>query len=247
MNLQEILDKVYSALGKDQFGGYITPESYNLAIRYVNLEQINDLLKVFEEKREITDDLLPFVKTLGDPTSSALYQNSFGYVEIPEDYWYYIRAYFADFVNDCDTSTVTPRPIEFLNQAEFGYRISTEILKPTVKHPIAAIQNNKWLVQPVSNLPIIFTYLRTPLEPNYDYYVVDGEVIYAPPGTTKPDGALSTSVEFEWPESVRLNLIQLIVKYFSVNIRSEFNLQTLEINKGQQGGGNRGIPTYGNL
>lgn len=247
MNLQEILDKVYSALGKDQFGGYITPESYNLAIRYVNYEQINDLLKVFEEKREITDDLLPFVKTIGDPTSSALYQDSFGYVQIPEDYWYYVRAHFADFVNDCDTSTITPRPIEFLNQAEFGYRISTEILKPTVKHPIAAIQNDRWFVQPATTLPIIFTYLRTPAEPNYDYYVVDGEVIYAPPGTTKPDGTLSSSVEFEWYDSVKINLIQLIIKYFSVNIRSEFNLQTLEINKGQQGGGNRGIPTYGNL
>ncbi len=59
MNLGEILDKVYNQLGKDQYGGYITPRNYNEAIKWVNLEQINDLLKVFEEKREITDDLLP--------------------------------------------------------------------------------------------------------------------------------------------------------------------------------------------
>jgi hypothetical protein len=248
MNLQEILNNVYASLGKDQYGGYVTPESYNEAIRYVNLEQINDLLKVFEEKREITDDLLPFVKTIGDSSSVPLRQDNFGYVDIPEDYWYYIRSYFATFeAEDCETAVSQIRPIEFLNQADFGYRIGTEILKPTVKRPIAAIQNNKWLVQPVTSQPIVFTYLRKPNVPNYDYDIIDGEVIYLPPGTNHADGSPSTSVEFEYPESVRLNLIELIVKYFSINIRSEFNLQTLEINKGQTGTGNRGIPTYGNL
>jgi len=226
MTLQEILNKVYSALGKDQFGGYITPDDYNAAIRYVNVEQMNDLLKVFEEKREITDDLLPFVKTIGDSDSVPLYQDSYGYVTIPYDYWYYIRSYFADF----------------------GYRIGTEILKPTIKHPIAAIQNGKWWVLPKANLPVVFTYLRTPNQPNYDYYISDGDIIYLPPGSTNPStGQASTSVEFEWPESVHLNLIQLLVKYFSINIRSDFNLQTLEIYKGQQGGASRGLPTYGNL
>jgi hypothetical protein len=248
MTLQEILNKVYSALGKDQFGGYITPDDYNAAIRYVNIEQMNDLLKVFEEKREITDDLLPFVKTIGDSDTVPLYQDSYGYVEIPEDYWYYVRSYFADSVNDCDTSYPLMRPIEFLNQADFGYRIGTDILKPTIKHPIAAIQNGKWWVLPKANLPVVFTYLRTPNSPNYDYYTQSGDIIYLPPGSTNPiTGQPSTSVEFEWVESVHLNLIQLLVKYFSINIRSDFNLQTLEIYKGQQGSSNRGLPTYGNL
>lgn len=248
MTLQEILNKVYSALGKDQFGGYITPDDYNAAIRYVNIEQMNDLLKVFEEKREITDDLLPFVKTIGDPNSVPLSQDAYGYVNIPDDYWYYIRGHFADFVNDCDTLHPLQRPIEFLNQADFGYRIGTDILKPTIKHPIAAIQNNKWYVLPVTNLAVVFTYLRKPNDPNYDYYIQDGEIIYLPPGSTNPiTGQPSTSIEFEWVDSVHLNLIQLLVKYFSINIRSDFNLQTLEINKGQVGGSNRGMPTYGNL
>jgi len=248
MNLQEILNNVYTSLGKDQYGGYITPESYNEAIRYVNQEQINDLLKVFEEKREITDDLIPFVITKGDSGSTPLRQDNFGYVNLPDDYWYYIRAHFLTFDSDsCDTFSVEPRPIEFLNQADFGYRIGTNILKPTVKHPIAAIQNNKWLVQPVTTNGIVFTYLRKPNDPNYDYDIVDGEIVYLPPGTFHADGSPSTSVEFEYPDSVHLNLIQLIVKYFSINIRSEFNLQTLEINKGQTGGASRGIPTYGNL
>jgi hypothetical protein len=236
MNLQEILNNVYASLGKDQYGGYVTPESYNEAIRYVNLEQINDLLKVFEEKREITDDLIPFVKTIGDSGSVPLRQDSFGYVDIPEDYWYYVRSHFSTFeAEDCDTAVSQLRPIEFLNQADFGYRLGTEILKPTVKRPIGAIQNNKWLVQPVTTQPIVFTYLRKPADPNYDYDIIDGEVIYLPPGTNHADGSPSTSVEFEYPESVRLNLIQLIVKYFSINIRSEFNMQTLDIQKGQQG------------
>jgi hypothetical protein len=248
MNLQEILNNVYASLGKDQYGGYVTPESYNEAIRYVNLEQINDLLKVFEEKREITDDLLPFVKTIGDSGSVPLRQDNFGYVDIPEDYWYYIRSHFSTFeAEDCDTAVSQLRPIEFLNQADFGYRIGTEILKPTVKRPIAAIQNNKWLVQPVTNQPIVFTYLRKPADPNYDYDIINGEIVYLPPGTFHADGSPSTSVEFEYPDSVHLNLVQLIVKYFSINIRSQFNLQTLEINKGQTGAVSRGIPTYGNL
>jgi hypothetical protein len=236
MNLQEILNNVYTSLGKDQYGGYITPESYNEAIRYINQEQINDLLKVFEEKREITDDLIPFVITKGDNNSTPLRQDNFGYVNLPEDYWYYIRAHFLTFDSeDCDTVSIEPRPIEFLNQADFGYRIGTNILKPTVKHPIAAIQNNKWLVQPVTTQGIVFTYLRKPNDPNYDYDIINGEIIYLPPGTFHADGSPSASVEFEYPDSVHLNLIQLIVKYFSINIRSEFNLNALDIQKGQQG------------
>jgi len=197
MNLGEILDKVYNQLGKDQYGGYITPRNYNEAIKWVNLEQINDLLKVFEEKREITDDLLPYVTTIGDSGSTPIPVDSFGYYEFPEDYYYYVRSYTSQFDNTCAGAIEKVRPIEFLNQADFGYRIGTEIMAPSLDRP------------------------------------------YLPPGTyhqnssVEPVGTPSASVEFEWPESVTYNLVELIVKYFTINIRSQFNLQTLDINKGQ--------------
>jgi hypothetical protein len=239
MNLGEILDKVYNQLGKDQYGGYITPRNYNEAIKWINLEQINDLLKVFEEKREITDDLLPFVKTIGDSTSVPLQLDSFGYMDIPEDYYYYVRSSYTQYVNECDGAIEKVRPIEFLNQADFGYRLGTDILAPSLERPIAVIQNNKWLVRPIGVNNIIFSYLRRPVDPVFDYDIVNSEIFYLPPGTVHqnssvlPAGTPSESVEFEWPESVHYNLVELIVKYFTINIQSAFNLQTLDINKGQ--------------
>lgn len=239
MNLGEILDKVYNQLGKDQYGGYITPRNYNEAIKWVNLEQINDLLKVFEEKREITDDLLPFVTTIGDSGTTPIPVDSFGYYEFPEDYYYYVRSYTSQFDNACAGATEKVRPIEFLNQADFGYRIGTEIMAPSLDRPISAIQNNKMLLRPIGIEAVTFTYLRRPTDPVFDYDIVDTEIFYLPPGTyhqnnsVAPIGTPSASVEFEWPESVTYNLVELIVKYFTINIRSQFNLQTLDINKGQ--------------
>jgi hypothetical protein len=239
MNLGEILDKVYNQLGKDQYGGYITPRNYNEAIKWVNLEQINDLLKVFEEKREITDDLFPYVTTIGDSGTTPIPVDPFGYYTLPDDYYYYIRSYTSQFDNACAGATEKIRPIEFLNQADFGYRIGTEIMAPSFDRPISAVQNNRMLLRPIGIEAVTFTYLRRPLNPVFDYDIVDTEIFYLPPGTyhqnssVEPVGTPSASVEFEWPESVTYNLVELIVKYFTINIRSQFNLQTLDINKGQ--------------
>jgi hypothetical protein len=239
MNLGEILDKVYNQLGKDQYGGYITPRNYNEAIKWVNLEQINDLLKVFEEKREITDDLFPYVTTIGDSGTTPIPVDPFGYYTLPDDYYYYIRSYTSQFDNTCAGATEKIRPIEFLNQADFGYRIGTDIMAPSFDRPISAVQNNRMLLRPIGIEAVTFTYLRRPLNPVFDYDIVDTEIFYLPPGTyhqnssVEPVGTPSASVEFEWPESVTYNLVELIVKYFTINIRSQFNLQTLDINKGQ--------------
>jgi hypothetical protein len=239
MNLGEILDKVYNQLGKDQYGGYITPRNYNEAIKWVNLEQINDLLKVFEEKREITDDLFPYVTTIGDSGTTPIPVDPFGYYTLPDDYYYYIRSYTSQFDNTCAGAIEKIRPIEFLNQADFGYRIGTEIMAPSLDRPISAVQNNRMLLRPIGIEAVTFTYLRRPNNPVFDYDIVDTEIFYLPPGTyhqnssVLPVGTPSESVEFEWPESVTYNLVELIVKYFTINIRSQFNLQTLDINKGQ--------------
>jgi hypothetical protein len=95
------------------------------------------------------------------------------------------------------------------------------------------------LLRPIGIEAVTFTYLRRPTDPVFDYDIVDTEIFYLPPGTyhqnssVEPIGTPSASVEFEWPESVTYNLVELIVKYFTINIRSQFNLQTLDINKGQ--------------
>jgi hypothetical protein len=47
MNLNEILDQVYSKIGKDAYGNLITPDIYNQALDYVNMAKMNDFLEVY--------------------------------------------------------------------------------------------------------------------------------------------------------------------------------------------------------
>jgi hypothetical protein len=51
--------------------------------------------------------------------------------------------------------------------------------------------------------------------------VTNGEVIYNP----------ATSTELEWPEQTHKDFFEGIVKYMAINLHSEFNVQTIDIEK----------------
>lgn len=63
LNLGDIINKVLEDLNKDQYGGYVNPQSTNNILPFVNIQKMNELIKVFEDTREISRDLQPFVVT----------------------------------------------------------------------------------------------------------------------------------------------------------------------------------------
>lgn len=239
LNLGDIYARTLEKLGKDQFGGYVTPNNFNALLPWICVYKINELLKVFEEKQEISRDLYPFIVTVGSPDIPPIELDSYGYGEYPDDYYYTARSSYSQFLNSCGAYTENLRMVEFLNQQDFGYRMSTELMFPTLEQPIAVDENDRFLVRPTGITHIGFTYVRRPATPVFDYDIIGGRPIYLPPGTVHtnssvlPVGTPSESVEFEFPEAVYEDLVNLIVKEYAIKIRDEFNYQTSQTKQGQ--------------
>lgn len=238
MNNGNIFIRVKEELGKDQYGGYVTPVSFNEILPWVNIYKLNDLIKVFEEKSEISRDLFPFIKTVGSPQFPPITLDSYGYGEYPEDYYYTARSSYSQLLNNCGGYTENVRMVEFLNQQDFNYRVSTELMAPTLEQPIAVDENDKFLVRPLGIQAVSFTYIRKPNTPVFDYDIVNNKIVYLPPGTfhtnssVLPVGTPSQSVEFEFLEAVYEDLVAIIVQKYAIKIRSEFNYQTSNTQQG---------------
>jgi len=247
MTLDVIYEQLYLKLGKDAYGNVVTPDSFNKALSYSNIEKLNDFLSVLEQDEEMIDNLRPFVVTLGDSNSSPIYLDEYGYAVLPSDYVRYVQSSRMDYTNNVTGSTEVYRHIEMLSNKEFSYRLSTSLYSPTLSRPIATIQNEKLLVRPKGINDISFTYIRMPLTPNYDYDFSDTTFlpVYLPPGTdhgsipgttVRPGftaGDPSESVELEWTEDVHPDFINVMYKFFAINLKDLTSLQTIEIEKGK--------------
>jgi len=224
MNLGQIYSVVQAQTGKDQFGGYIAPDRFNDALSYVNYQLLNKYADVIEATSEISDDLIPFIVTMGDNETVPMDITSYGYGQLPDDFVKQIRAHVYGYNNlNCSTSERVPYMVTILPNDKFNGRIARRgvMLKPNLKYPIATIQNGKLYVQPTGYTKCIFTYLRQPVTPVFGYTIVDDEPIYDP----------TTSVELEWPEQVHNAFTEMVVDYFAITFRSEFNLQTANPDK----------------
>jgi hypothetical protein len=220
MNLGEGYKYVQLKLAKDQFGGYVSPSEFNTALEAFNLEFFNDYMKGYEATQEYSDDLLPFVKTLGDNSNPAIDIDSYGYAPIPTDYVRYARVNVYELDTTCEGSVKNRRMVEMLNNDKFGYRI-TDFYALTKRNPIGTIQNDQFYIQPTGFNKLELTYLRLPVTPVFGFTVTNGEVIYNP----------ATSTELEWPEQTHKDFFEGIVKYMAINLHSEFNVQTIDIEK----------------
>ena len=240
-NLGQIYDELLFRAGKDLRGGYITPDDFNRAIKIVNQRYLNTLVDNFEKDREITSDLQTFIKTLGSPQYPAM---SFtpvlpgrpergGYATIPADIWYQATASFLEQLNEQCSYDTNYRSVEFVSQHEFDAKmrnsITSPVDNPSENDPILVTRNDKYFIYPY--MPrITFTYIREPIQPVFDYDIINGIPVYLPPGsvhTTGPNaGQPSSSVEFEYPESCVDHLTDLIKTYVGIGNENQWNIQT---------------------
>lgn len=239
--LGQIYDELLFRAGKDLRGGYITPDDFNRAIKIVNQRYLNTLVDNFEKDREITSDLQPFIKTLGSPQYPALSFTAVlagrpergGYSDIPDDIWYEASSSYLEILNNNCSYETNYRSIEFVSQHQFDAKMRSSITSPVdnpqENDPILVTRNNQYFIYPY--MPrVTFTYIREPLQPVFDYDIINGIPVYLPPGsvhTTGPNlGDPSLSVEFEYPESCVDHLTDLIKSYIGIGNENQWNIQT---------------------
>ncbi len=237
MTLGALYSELLMALAKDQYGGYVTPSNFPDAINnVVSPALINAYIRHFEETREISDDIRPFLKMLGDGTYAPLPLTPFNgnapysYGEYPEDFLYFSDANYSQIENYCGGNTINRRSITWMARADFDEYTSSDLLFPDAKEPIASIQNGKIVVCPKLQ-SMNFAYIRKPNLVVFDYEIVgDDTVLYLPPGSvhtnssTAPIGTPSTSVELEWPEQVHYEILTRLVQYYGRTTRDQLDL-----------------------
>jgi hypothetical protein len=213
MNLGELQGYLNAEARKDKSGGYLKPSVFNPLLDKANLELFREELEKYEANQMNSDAMRPFAVTLGDIDEEMIPKTS-GYYEIPEDYRALssLRLVEASQVQNaiCKGVKLESRSVEVLNDDQFNVRRGSTLMKPTIKKPIATIQNNKFRVLPDNYTHLGITYIRQPKKPFFDYtspVLDEPDIIYLPPGsfhdgTVKPVGTPSDSVEIEWPEQM---------------------------------------------
>jgi hypothetical protein len=240
VNLGDIYQDLHKRLGKDVTGAYISPNDFMLALNTIQIELINRYAQNYESSTEVTADTYPFVKTYGDDEYPELVLNEHGKTDFPKDFLYISRSNNNRYINVGCKSETGYASIDLLSQMDFDGRMNTPMLNP-IKNPrengaIAVIQNGK--IRVVPNVKrITLTGLRFPSNIVFDWEEINGQVVFLPVGsahingTTATVGSASSTVELEWPRQVWPEIVNMLVRYFAVNERSEFNLQTLNKDK----------------
>jgi hypothetical protein len=231
-NLNDIFNGVLAKMGKDAFGGVLTPSLFNTFIDYVNIEMLNDRLNVLELNQNVQEDLRPFNVVVGDGTSTPLSVSpNQGYVTVepPQDFIRFVTGRVATYYNKgCSTSVFRPRYVEMLSNSDFRARLASSLLAPNVRRPVATIENDRILIAPAEVTALSMTYIRRPATPFFDYDVVDGVIVYLPPNTQHSNGDPSLSVELEWLVDTWPEFIERTYQQAAINIKSGEDLQMVK-------------------
>lgn len=208
ININEVYKFVDFISNKSQSGN-ITPDQFNLAAWRSQQEFINKEYRLWQETREVTDALAPFIKT------SLLNPDSDGQVPYPDDYMHVsgLRAlWFKD-------NKAIPVEVREVGEDDAGDVLMSPIVHPTLKYPCMNYYNDYMQFYP-KNVPTIqFVYFRYPVKPLWAYTMVGGRSVYDP----------TNSINLEVRDEYQNEIIAMICNYCGIYLRdgalSQFSQQ----------------------
>lgn len=245
MTLGEIHTLVNYILNKEQNGEAISPVQFNTILQATNIDYFNKKyglpeqwqpgqqlpIEAWEKTQKISDDLRMF-KSVVEPMTI---NGTTGRASLPTNYVHTSSIRRTFMITQGGVPRVTE--IELLPDAEFNSRLTDPIIKPSFENPIATLYGNEIEFAPRNIQRCVFTYLRTPLQPVFDYDIVNTEVQYLAPGqnhtnnSVLPSGTPSTSVELEWPETNHISFVSVLIGYCGINLRENQIIQYSEAKK----------------
>lgn len=222
-----IIDLVYKLVqqiaNKDEVSGYISPEEFNNAARFVQLEWItenyNPVSKLgYENNNSASDVFSTFKQEVPIIVSN-------GFITKPNNYLHYSSARVAAEFSD----GMRYFPMELVRDYELAERLASEINKPSKRFAILTNQDDGFDVYPQNIDLVNLSYIRTPLDPWWNYTVVSGEPVFAETGgtTTNPNDASNNSTDFELDETEVPYLTHKILKYFGIEVENQLLYQSI--------------------
>lgn len=233
MTLEEIRQYIQIKLNKNQQGWSLTPVRFNILLKALNIDYYESKVQKpdapnmgYEFSKKYIDLFRVFKKRVTIPLVDQK-------GVIPDDYRHYSSVYYDRYYNStegCDMD-IDSRFIPYIKDSKLIRRITSSIEKPTLDFPLWTFIDNEIVVYPKEIKNIVFTYLRKPLDPYYDYDIVSSKEQYLPPGethvnsTVEPIGSASKSVELEYPEAVHIEIADWLYEVASTSLKDQLNIQ----------------------
>lgn len=190
-------------VNKDVYSRAITPAQFELELRSKNLRLLRKRLGLPETYipgaanegagvTQLTDnDLLPFlVEQQSNPIAGIITLND----------WYYIL----------DAATETSITFDIISYEEYSNRKNNYITKPTTLHPAAYIVQQGLRVLPESITGSTVIYYRKPVDPVF--------TVITNPTTLRLEYDAANSVELEWDDGSKQDILYMILQDMGVNI-----------------------------
>jgi len=234
MNLGEF-KAMFEAQGNNVVNGSVSVTVLQSALKNANLAFFKKQVGIedftpnngpyWQKCQQVTDSLIPFIKVAGEDGNSYLTVNALGYADVPTDYFMYSSMMFPVFTPNPDPSCSmieSEHEVIMVTDEEFNSRVASVRKKPTKKKAICTPRSGKLRFAPKDLTRVKMVYLREPKAPFFDYDLINGVVVYLPPGqvhTTGPNiGQPSLSVEFEWPNKYHIELYAIFASFLSDNL-----------------------------
>lgn len=217
MNLFEQYNLINYIINKEQTGSTFTTDEYNRVVNYNSMKlfkkriglpqeyqlQTSYVQQGYAETTRILVDLEDFVQ------SNTLTYSS-GSVNVPDKMLYPISMIYKRRDNTCDSGWDN-REAELVNHGELAMRLGSKLKEPSFKYPIYSIKGNIITTEP--NLSsTLFTYLR---EPNSALLATTTNET-----TGEEEYDEANSVELEWNEMAKLDIMEMILFDVGINLRA---------------------------
>lgn len=210
MNIDQAYRLVNSIVNKDQ-RGYVKPSDFNnwaivsqieaISDRLTNVKKLNERMvpqygykidaKVKNELREL----------ITGPVALPL---TAGLADYPADYFYIDSIQTDEYIR-----------IAVIDTDQYADVKQSLIYPPDALHPVAVFYGDKIRIDP-SATAVLWTYLRYPEDPNWDYTMVSGDPVYN--STNVPGVTGKISHNFEVDRSMHTEICWRICKYAGMNI-----------------------------
>jgi len=225
------IDKVYTYIAKTIANkaqtGNLTPSDFNSlmprVLRQWVFKTYDDMTdgRGWQSHQAITDDLRFLLVR-----NKVMQVDPSGVLNVPSDYLHLssINYTYSRLVNGQTVSEL--RPVDIVRDNERSAFTSSNIYAPLLvakKYCIASFFDTYLQFYPQDIARVEFTYLRQPVDPVWNFTVVNGRPVYDP----------LTSVDLEAPDEAIDEIAMIALSLFGINIRDNELISYSEAQKAQ--------------
>ena len=221
----DIYNEVSKLIRKDGRSGYFSYDDFNQWSPIIESVLMNYYCQALEESSEVVESLKPFLKEVDLSIINAQTINETGYVTFPSDYRRFVDVAYKYYANPVTYGAeVTRKTVQadYYHTKEWYDMYDSAIRKPSLaknKVRFRIINNTLEISERYGNVALV--YIANPIYANISYTV----------NVSTDEQVATTSINFQWTEKDRTNLIDLFCLYLGMSIRETPLIQFAQLKK----------------